>query len=140
MLDAALAATETDGGVALALRIENDGSEPVTLDFRTGQRAEFTAYPAAEEADDETGDADGPDDGGPPDGDAADGDVTDSVWRYGASRMFTQALGSETLAPGESVTYEGTWRDPPAGTYRIVGDAAATDRDARTDAVVTMER
>lgn len=116
MLDAALAATETDDGVALALRIENGGSEPVTLDFRTGQRAEFTAYPADEP-----------------------GDSADPVWRYGAGRMFTQSLGSETLAPGESVTYEGTWRSPPAGTYRVVGEAAATDRDPRADAVVTVE-
>ncbi|ELZ39686.1 BsuPI-related putative proteinase inhibitor [Halorubrum tebenquichense] len=129
MLDAALEATETDDGVTLALRIENGGSEPVTLRFRTGQRVEFTAYPA-----DGGADADGSDDGGRPDGDA-----DDPVWRYGAGRMFTQALGSETLAPAESVTHEATWRSPPAGTYRIVGEAAATDRDPRADAVVTVE-
>jgi hypothetical protein len=40
VLDATLAATETGDGVTLSLRIENAGSEPVTLDFRTGQRAE----------------------------------------------------------------------------------------------------
>jgi len=114
MLDAALAATETDDGVVLSLRIENGGSEPVTLRFRTGQRADFTAYPV-------------------------DGDSADSVWRYGAGRMFTQALASETLAPGESVGYEGTWRDPPAGTYRIVGEATATDRDVRAGSVVVVE-
>ena len=126
MLDAALAATETDEGVALSLRIENGGPDPVTLDFRTGQRAEFTAYPA--------GESDGAAGDGPGDGDAAD-----SIWRYGAARMFTQALGSETVAPGESVAYEGTWRDPPAGTYRVAGEAAATDRDVRAAAVVSVE-
>ena len=126
MLDAALAATETDDGVALSLRIENDGSEPVTLGFRTGQRAEFTAYPAGESGG-ETG-------GGP-----GDGDPADSIWRYGAARMFTQALGSETIAPGGSVAYEGTWRDPPAGTYRVVGEAAATDHDVRAAAVVSVK-
>jgi len=102
--------------VTLSLRIENGGSEPVTLRFRTGQRAEVTAYPADEST-----------------------DSPDPVWRYGADRMFTQALGSETLAPGESVSHEATWRDPPAGTYRIVGEAAATDRDVRADTVVTVE-
>jgi hypothetical protein len=121
MLDAALAATETDDGVRLSLRIENAGSEPVTLDFRTGQRAEFTAYPA--------------DDGAV--GSAAD--RPDPVWRYGAGRLFTQALGSETIGPGEAVGYEGTWRDPPAGTYRIVGEATATDRDVRAETVVAAE-
>ena len=121
MLDAALATATTDNGIALSLRIENAGPKPVTLNFRTGQRAEFTAYPAAEVDSD------------------ADGERTDPVWRYGASRMFTQALGSETLGPGEGVGYEGTWRDPPAGTYRVVGEATATDRDVRAEAVVTVE-
>ena len=121
MLDAALATAATDDGIALSLRIENAGPEPVTLDFRTGQRAEFTAYPAGE------GDSD------------ADVERTDPVWRYGAGRMFTQALGSETLGPGEGVGYEGTWRDPPAGTYRVVGEATATDLDVRAEAVVTVE-
>ena len=121
MLDAALATAATDDGIALSLRIENAGPEPVTLDFRTGQRAEFTAYPAEGEGTD------------------SDGDGANPVWRYGAGRMFTQALGSETLAPGEAVSYEGTWRDPPAGTYRIVGEATANDRDVRAEAVVTVE-
>ncbi|QAU12103.1 hypothetical protein EKH57_04735 [Halorubrum sp. BOL3-1] len=131
MLDAALATTETDDGVALSLRIENGGSDPVTLDFRTGQRAEFTAYPAGESGDG-TGDA-------PTDGDSPGRDSVDSVWRYGAGRMFTQALASETLAPGESVEYEGTWRDPPAGTYRTVGEATVTDRDVRAETTVVVE-
>ncbi|VTT88104.1 hypothetical protein DM2_1438 [Halorubrum sp. DM2] len=131
MLDAALAATETDDGVALSLRIKNGGAEPVTLQFRTGQRAEFTAYPTGESGD---GTRDGP-----ARGDSSGRDPVDSVWRYGAGRMFTQALASETLTPGESVTYEGTWRNPPAGTYRIVGEAAVTDRDVRADAVVVVE-
>ena len=120
MLDAALAATETDGGVALSLRIENAGAESVTLDFRTGQRAEFTAYPAAEEAD------------------ASDGREADPVWRYGAGQMFTQALGSETIAPGEAVGYEATWRGPPSGSYRVVGEVTATNRGARAEAVVDV--
>ena len=125
MLDAALAATETDDGVTLSLRIENAGSKPVTLRFRTGQRAEFTAFPTDDgrQGGDGTG---GPDETG------------DSVWRYGATRMFTQALGSETLAPGESVSHGATWRDPPAGTYRIVAEASAVDRDVRAEAVVTV--
>ncbi|KOX96977.1 MULTISPECIES: BsuPI-related putative proteinase inhibitor [Halorubrum] len=120
MLDATLATAAIDDGLTLSLRIENAGSTPVTLDFRTGQRAEFTAYPAAEVDSD------------------ADGEDADPVWRYGANRMFTQALGSETVAPGEAVGYEATWRRPPSGTYRIVGEAAATGRDVRAAAVVTV--
>lgn len=120
MLKAALAATRTDDGVALSLRIENAGQERVTLDFRTGQRAEFTAYPA--------------------EGDVAesDGSRAETVWRYGAGRMFTQALGSETLAPGGAVEYEATWPDPPSGTHRVVGEVTATERDARAESVVDV--
>ena len=126
MLDAALAATETGDGAALSLRIDNDGTEPVTLLFRTGQRAEFTAYPA--------GESDGDAGGGP-----TDDDPVDPVWRYGAARMFAQALGSETVAPGGSVVYRGTWRDPPTGTYRVVGEATAADRDVRAAAIVSVK-
>jgi hypothetical protein len=127
MLDASLAAAETDGGLALSLRIENAGPDPVTLDFRTGQRAEFTAYPASGDAGDSDENAAG-----------SNRDRTDPVWRYGAARMFTQALGSETVAPGESVAYEGEWRDPASGTYRIVGEATATDREVRATTVVDV--
>lgn len=120
MLDAVLATTATDDGLRLSLRIENAGPDPVGLDFRTGQRAEFTAYPA----DGDAGDAD-------PDG-------TDPVWRYGAGQLFTQALGSETVDPGEGVAYDGTWRDPPSGTYRVVGEATATGREVRAETIVEV--
>ncbi|ELZ46748.1 hypothetical protein C464_10243 [Halorubrum coriense DSM 10284] len=121
MLDATLATTRTDDGVTLSLRIENEGPDPVTLDFRTGQRAEFTAYPAESEPA------------------ASDGPRGDPVWRYGAGQLFTQALGSETIAPGEAVDYGGTWRDPPSGTYRVVGEVTATERDASAAAVVDVQ-
>ncbi|TKX87322.1 hypothetical protein EXE43_03700 [Halorubrum sp. SS5] len=137
MLDATLATAATDDGLTLSLRIENAGSAPVTLDFRTGQRAEFTAYPA-DENDIDTG-GEGADTGREDtDWEDTDREGPDPVWRYGANRMFTQALGSETVAPGEAVGYEATWRGPPSGTYRIVGEATATDRDVRAAAVVTV--
>ncbi|WP_321169090.1 BsuPI-related putative proteinase inhibitor [Halorubrum sp. CBA1125] len=62
----------------------------------------------------------------------------DPVWRYGADRLFTQALGTEALAPGERVVYEATWRDPSPGTYRIVGTlhGEATDPEGATLAAI----
>ena len=122
MLDAALATAEGDEGVDLALTVTNGGDDPVTLRFRTGQRAEFAAY-----------------DGVDADLDPADLDHADPVWRHGEGRLFTQALGTETLAPGESATYEGTWRDPPAGDYLIVGTLTAEDRDAEATATAAVE-
>ena len=123
MLDAAIStAAGDDGGIDLALTIRNAGDAPGTLRFRTGQRADFAAY--------RTGEGDGP---AGPDGDA------DPVWRYGTGRLFTQVLGSETLEPGESTTYEATWNDPPAGRYRIVGEVTAEERDLSATAVVEVD-
>lgn len=120
MFTTSLSAETTDGeegrdvtAVRLSFTVRNDGSEPVTLRFRTGQRAEFTAHVA---------------DGGDP------------VWRHAEGRAFTQVLGSETLEPGESATYEGTWSDPPAGTYRVVGELAAERHEATAETTLSIPR
>ena len=115
MLTASLSATPHDDGVDLALTVSNDGDDPVTLRFRTGQRADFAAYALSE------------------------ADTSDPVWQHGAGRMFTQVLGSETLEGGQSVTYEATWPAPPSGTYRIVGQLTAEDSDAEAVATVDID-
>ncbi|MDZ5810937.1 BsuPI-related putative proteinase inhibitor [Halorubrum sp. AD140] len=122
MLDAALTAAAGGGGVTLALTVTNEGDDPVTLRFRTGQRADFAAF---ESAGDE---GDGPRRG-----------TAGPVWRHGEGRLFTQALGTETLAPGESATYEGTWREPPPGVYLIEGTLTAEEHDAEATATVAVE-
>lgn len=112
MLDATME-TMTDGGsLRFMLTVRNDGVKPVPLRFRSGQRAEFIVD------------------------DPADGDT---VWRYGADRMFTQALGTETLVPGDSTTYEAVWPDPPSGTYRVVGEVTATEHDVGSETTVTVK-
>jgi hypothetical protein len=131
MLDAALTAADGDEGVDLALTVTNESDGPVTLRFRTGQRADFAAY---EGADVDALDADGGDphrDGIVPE--------ADPVWRHGAGQLFTQALGSETLAPDESATYAGAWRDPPTGEYLVVGWLTADDHDASATARVAVD-
>lgn len=124
MLDAALATADGDGGLDVSLTVRNVGDEPVTLRFRTGQRADFAAYALDS--------GDGVDDDWSP--------ADDPVWRHGEGRLFTQALGTETLVPGESTTYEGTWPDPPPGRYRLVGEVTAEARDATATAVVEVDR
>lgn len=113
MLDATLSAAPTadDDAVDLALTVTNAGDDPVTLSFRTGQRVDFTAR-------------------------AVDDDK--QVWRYGEGRMFTQALGSETLDPGASTTYTATWSNPPAGSYEVGGELAASDTDVSATATVEI--
>lgn len=118
MLDASLDTDEGDDGLDLALIVSNAGDEPVTLRFRSGQRADFTAYRA---------------------GERGETDTADPVWRHGAGMMFTQVLGSETLEAGESATYEATWSDPPSGTYRIVGTLTAEELGVEAAATVDLD-
>lgn len=138
MIDATLATAEREAGFDLALAVTNGGDEPVTLRFRTGQRADFAAYEAGDDAVGEA--SDGGDDGDEM-SDAGDAAVpeTEPVWRHGAGRLFTQALDSETLAPGESATYEGTWRDPPPGVYLVVGTLTAEESEATATATLAIE-
>lgn len=131
MLDVSLATADDDEGIDVSLTVRNVGDEPVTLRFRTGQRADFAAYAV----DSEGG---GDDDSTGPDDDSTDPDG-DPVWRYGEGRLFTQALGTETLGPGESTTYGGTWSDPPSGTYRLVGEVTAEASDETATAVVEVD-
>jgi len=105
-------AAGNEGVDDLVLTVANAGDDPVTLRFRTGQRVDFAAYRI----------------GGKDGRDEADSDA-DPVWRYSTGRMFTQALGSETLEPGDSATYEARWRDPPPGRYRFVGEVIAEECD-----------
>lgn len=91
--------------VRFAFAVTNEGAEPVELQFRNGQPADV----AVEQ----------------------DGAV---VWRWSDGRMFSQALWSEQLAPGESVEHELTWDDPATGRYEAVAtlEAANADLEART--------
>ncbi|WP_277555612.1 BsuPI-related putative proteinase inhibitor [Halobaculum limi] len=110
-LDATLTVAPTDDGLSLSLTVENAGTDAVDLSFSDGQRAEFVAR------------------------DAAHGEV---VWRWSDGRMFTMALGSETLAAGESATYEGTWESPPAGEYEVTASLATGDTDAAATMMVVV--
>ncbi|MFC7096325.1 BsuPI-related putative proteinase inhibitor [Halobaculum marinum] len=109
-LTATLTVAPTDVGLELTLTVENAGSAAVDLSFSDGQRAEFVAV-----------DADGAE-----------------VWRWSEGRAFAMMLGSETLAPGESVAYDGTWASTPAGEYEVTGSLAATDADASASMSVVV--
>jgi len=118
-----MATVDRESGLELALTVTNEGDEPITLRFRTGQRADFAAYESVGA-------------GGSRDEPAPDADL---VWRYGDGRLFTQALDSETLQPGASTTYEGTWADPPPGAFLIVGSLTADSNDTSATARVTVD-
>lgn len=74
--------------VTFAFTVENGGTRPVELEFRSGKVADVVV--------------------------SEDEQV---VWRWSEGQMFTQALDTETLQPGEKFTREMTWEDPPPGQY-----------------------
>ncbi|MEF8853513.1 MAG: BsuPI-related putative proteinase inhibitor [Haloarculaceae archaeon] len=100
-LDTRLAVTVGDDAVDFAFAAENAGDEPVDLTFRNGMTADVVVY---------------------------DGDT--EVWRWSDGRMFTQAVRTETLAPGGSTTANLTWGEPSPGTYTAEASLAATEVDA----------
>ncbi|KAB1196599.1 MULTISPECIES: BsuPI-related putative proteinase inhibitor [Haloferax] len=99
-----------DVSLTLILTVENTGREQQDLSFADGQRAEFVAVD----------------------------DEGSEVWRWSDGRMFAMALGRETLAPDESVTYEAEWSSPPAGEYEVTGSLSATDADASATMTVVV--
>jgi hypothetical protein len=81
--------------VRLTLQVTNAGPQPVRLQFRDGQVYDFAVSAGGRE-----------------------------VWRWSADRGFTQALRTETLAAGETRSWNETWR-PAAGSR---GEFTATAR------------
>ena len=108
-LQADLDADVRQDGVAFRLAVTNAGDEDVELTFPDAQLAEFTVN---------------------------DGD--DRVWRYGDGLMFAQMRRTETLGPGETTTFDGTWADPRPGEYEAVGRLEATDADAMASLTFTV--
>ncbi|WP_416839362.1 BsuPI-related putative proteinase inhibitor [Haloferax sp. DFSO52] len=109
-LDATLTVAPMTDSVSLTLTVENVEHESIDLSFADGQRAEFVAVD----------------------------DEGSEVWRWSDGRAFGMMLGSETLAPGESVEYGAEWSSPPAGEFEVTGSLAASDADASATMVVVI--
>lgn len=103
-LQCTLEAASSADAVTFTYAVENTGSAPIELDFRSAQTHDVAVV----------------DDGS-------------EVWRWSDGQMFAQMLSSETLDPDGSVTYEATWDDPRPGDYEAVAELAArgTDCEAR---------
>lgn len=108
MLDATLTATTGDG-VRLSLTVENTGDDPVELSFRDGQRIDAVAERDGRER-----------------------------WQYSDGRMFPMAVGSDRLAPSESVTYDAEWPDPPSSEILVRAWLTATNADASAETTITV--
>jgi hypothetical protein len=85
--------------IKMKLSVVNKTARPAVLEFPTGQRFDFVVSAGGKQ-----------------------------VWQWAADRMFTEALGSETVAPGDSLVYEVEWdqrlgdgTNPGLGAYTIRG-------------------
>lgn len=106
-LDATLDATvgtAADGEATFTFEVENSGSEPVELTFRSGKRIDVVVT-------DTTG---------------------TEVWRWSDGRMFTQAITSVELGPGETFDETVSWRDPPGGSYEATATLETTQSVSAT--------
>ncbi len=90
--------------VRFALQVTNAGSAPVELEFPSGQTHDFVVSRAGAE-----------------------------LWRWSADRVFTQALHGETLAPGETRAFEGSWRVPAGTGGELVARGFLTARGRRAE-------
>lgn len=104
-LQSSVTATVGSDRVEFEYTVENVGTDPVELTFRSGLKADFAVLEDGEE-----------------------------VWRASDGRMFTQALQSETLDAGASETFPGAWESPDPGDYTVVATLNTTgpDAEART--------
>lgn len=95
---------ERKQGVQFVFTVRNTEDEPIELRFRDGCTADFVLVEDGMER-----------------------------WRWSNGRLFTQALHSERLAPGEPATYEGSWSDPEPGEYTARATLCADNFDCRVE-------
>lgn len=94
-------ATAAGDSVSFLLQVTNTSSSPVELQYGSGQSFDFVVTRDGQE-----------------------------VWRWSADRMFTQALRTEVLAPGETVSHRATWSPPASlrGEFMVTGVLPAQGR------------
>lgn len=87
-------ARAADGRVEFMLQVTNTTDRPIELHFNSGQSYDFRVLEGGQE-----------------------------VWRWSSDQMFTQALRSEVLPAGETLTYTAEWEPGPArtGEFTVVG-------------------
>ncbi|NHN42685.1 hypothetical protein G9C85_13745 [Halorubellus sp. JP-L1] len=108
-LSGSLSATVSDDAVEFEYAVANDGSEAVDLQFSDSQTHEVVVFEDGEE-----------------------------VWSFSDDRMFMQMLQSESIAPGDAVTYAATWEDAPAGEYEARAWLTANDVDCEAATSFTV--
>src|SRR5690606_36665342 len=91
---ASVQATTYGDSVQFVMQVTNTTAQPVVLEFRSGQRFDFVVERDGAE-----------------------------VWRWSDGQMFTQALSSEPLPAGGTLSYSTPWAPGPAagGEFTVRG-------------------
>ena len=92
-------ANEAD--IRLALHIVNTGKKRVELNFPSGQTYDFVILDS----------------------------IGREMWRWGNGRMFTQTLRNKSLAGGEALDLEETWKAAPLAPGRYTARATLTSEN-----------
>ena len=89
--------------VRLTLHVTNTSGAPIELEFTSGQRYDFQVA-------------------------EVDGDlVGETLWTWSMDKSFMQALGSETLAPGGSLSFTEEWSSGgQRGEFVAIGRLTST--------------
>ena len=96
--------------VLLALRVTNVSASPETVHFNSGQQVEFkVAEPSGR-----------------------------IVWSWMADKLFTAALTSRVIAPGETVVYTGEWSPVGRGSFVARGELTSSSHVAEASAAFTL--
>ncbi|MBW3629490.1 MAG: hypothetical protein KY464_09350 [Gemmatimonadetes bacterium] len=104
LLASVKASTLGTDSALFSLQITNTAATPLELRFNSGQSFDFVVTRGAQE-----------------------------IWRWSSEQMFTQALRSETLAPGETRTYTATWAPVPRVSGEFTVRARLTAQNAQTE-------
>ena len=99
-----------DGGVELAFHVTNTTQKSMELQFSSGQTHDFSVVDASGR----------------------------EVWRWSSDRMFTQALQTRMLGPGETLTFSEGWPEAPKGTYTVVARLTSSNHPVETRTEITV--
>jgi hypothetical protein len=99
--------------ITITMRVANIGDAPIALEFQSAQRFEVSVADRA----------------------------GSEIWRWGADRGFAQMLGTETVAPGDTLAYAATYRGALSpGSYLAVGRLTAREHPMRAATLFAVEQ
>ena len=96
--------------ISVTLVVTNRSGAPVTLQFTSGQRYDFTI-----------------------------GSAGTTLWRWSDEQAFIQMLGEERLEPGAELVYRERAKAPAApGTYHVTGMLTTQDRLRQASVTISV--